>query len=215
MKKLIIVFLAMAVNISAGYAQYFIDGNIGVSQNKGKSSSEYSNNFSSTFSIHVSPKVGYWLNDDFAVGVMALYYIYFHKYTYSYIDNPEQDSDRKYRTPEWRFSVFGRYKLWEKEKFSLLIESSIGYGKNFYKETILSSTTNKRSTSIFAIDVFPLVEYNFTEKFSLNAKCDFLRLSFNSQNTKYENSGEKSKQSSFGFNTQSSTSLMIGIMYKF
>ena len=155
MKKTIIIFIMLVATIAAGNAQLFVEGSFSVSHNESKSSNGDNNNTSSNLFIHVSPKVGYWINDDFTMGIMTSYSTYFSKNITNDQNNPDQEIVNEYRTPEWRFSIFGRYKLLKKEKFSLLAESSMGYGKSINKEKT-ESITKKGNLRLFLLLMFSL-----------------------------------------------------------
>ena len=214
MKRVIIVFIALVATTVVSNAQFFIDGDVGVSFDK--SSSEYDNikNPYSIFSINVSPQFGYWVNDKVAVGARATLFSRYQKHMTT--NTAGERIERKEWSPEWRFSVFGRYKLWGTEKFSVLGESYILIGGNITKEKIGSADAEKVSTgSVIGIHVAPIVTYDLSEKFSIKLVCDFLDLGYDFQRTKQEYYNRTVSSSHFAINLQSSTSFRIGFIYNF
>ncbi|MDR1154434.1 MAG: hypothetical protein LBL04_06960, partial [Bacteroidales bacterium] len=161
------------------------------------------------------------LNDDIAVGIKVTLAKSSSKYTRPDPIDPEQEIERNYSTPEWRFSVFSRYKLWGTEKLSLLVDGSIEIGGSYTKSKWGPSVTEKvESRSMIRINVFPMVSYDFTEKLSIIATCNFLRLGFTSETVKNLSTDDKRVDKVFGFYTRSTifsslTNMSIGFIYNF
>jgi hypothetical protein len=220
MKKSLIILILIASATAVSNAQFFAEGNFGMGYSS-QSGDVYDAPFvtvnsSSSLSIHVSPKAGYWMNEHVAAGVGIAYSIYTSKPTRFETNDPDypvREAVYKNKTPEWMFSVFGRYKLWGKEKFSLLLESSVGTGISSSMDVTESGTKKTESSFEFTVDVFPLVSYDLTERISIAAKCDFLSLGFYYGSSKGEHLNAKRTYSSFGVNTQSSTAFRIGFIY--
>ncbi|MDR1153782.1 MAG: hypothetical protein LBL04_03650 [Bacteroidales bacterium] len=228
MKTRFAILLGMlAAATTAGNAQFFVEGSVHVSYSG--SESEYHRptdalllSSSSSSSIGISPQAGYWLNDGIAVGVKVNLIRRTSKFTGPDPIDPEQEIERNYSTPEWRFSVFGRYKLWGTEKLSLLVDGSIGIGGNYTKD-ISGSSGKVEARSMIRINVFPMVSYDLTEKLSIIAACDFLSLSFTSETVKNLSTDNRSVSKAskvFGFNTRSTifsslTNMSIGFIYNF
>ena len=212
MKRVIIVFIAIIAATVVGNAQFFVEGDLGVSFLKHSYEFDNVQNPSSTLSIDVSPQVGYWMNDKVAVGARVSFTTRHNKSLTTNAD--EQRIEVKNWTPGWSVSVLGRYKFWGSEKFSVLAESYVEIGGNISKERIGSVTKEVNSMSFIGIHVVPIATYDLSEKFSVKAMCDFLNLGYDFFRVKYENN-HKATNSHFGFGLQSSTSVRIGFIYNF
>ncbi len=217
MKRVIIVLIILATTSLAGNAQFFIEGNIGVTYN-----SDYrydtSQSNPANFSFDISPQVGYWLNDHIAVGTTVSLRQRILKDIVIDPDNPDQKIEQRF--PGWEFAVFGRYKLWGKENFSLLVESSIFIDGSSVKEKNGSNTKKIQSESTFGLSVYPLISYDLTDKFSIITTCSFLSLDLSSHSIKDEDTGTKNRYNHFGFNAQSTVfeslaNIQIGFIYNF
>ena len=207
MKNLFITFILITATVLTANAQLFIEGYIDANQSS--SSGQYINYInSSPSSFNVSPQVGYWLSDNIAVGI-----------------SPSYHSRNNYT--EWSVSVFGRYKVWEAKKLSLLIETPVGYSKSIWKETVplsvISSSTNpttiKKTSYDIYVRAYPLISYDLNKRFSLITRCNFLSIGFNSITAKADN-GYKGTTNQFSFNANSNLfsslgNMSIGFVYKF
>jgi hypothetical protein len=214
MKKTFIVLTILLTAATAANAQFFIEGELGMSyyENDGKEENITTIN-SSSLDFTVSPKVGYWLNERISVGVSASY---IRSSSKTNADIPNQGiTVSEYWSSSLGFSVFGRYQLYRKEKLSLLAECEAGHrtinSKNKTNEMNAKSTVKN-------IYVFPVILYDLTERISIKASCNFMRLGFSSSNTKQEINKQYASKS-FGFHVGSETNSLPGIgvsfMYKF
>jgi hypothetical protein len=62
------------------------------------------------------------------------------------------------------------------EKLSVFAEGSIDIGNSSSKETSESITKEVQSATVLGVNVFPLISYDLTDRYSIIATCDFLRL---------------------------------------
>ena len=208
----------MAANITAGNAQYFAGGSLGISYSSNATNEDISYNPSS-FSFGFSPCIGYWLNDKIAVGATASIGSSISKSMISDPDNQGMEIELERRTPHWRFSVLNRYKLWEKEKFTLFLSNSIGIDGSSTKEKTGTVTKKTVSTLSFVFVSVPALSYDLTEKFTLETHCDFLSLVISSRTSK-SYTGRKFTNNQLNFNTNSTlfsslSNISIGFTYKF
>jgi len=215
MKKVIITFIMLAAAITAANAQFFVEGSVGVSHHSDKLSSGAEDPLSRSW-FSVSPQVGYWLNDDIAVGTRVSFDGSIAKNALDDPNNPGQTIDRW--MPRWEFSVFCRYKLWGTEKFSLLVDGSISAGTVSVKYRTTRETVSR--TRSIGFSVHPAITYELTDRFSIIANLDFLRLGFISQTTEEMKTDIKLRQTRFNFSTQSAIfgrigDIRIGFIYNF
>jgi len=203
--------------IVAANAQFFVEGIVGVSHYKHGyvGSSPFS-----TFSISISPKTGYWLNDKIAVGTEVSFSNSVSKNN-TFDPDSQEPTIREIRRPGFEFSVFGRYKMWGTEKLSFIVDGSIMVGIGSYKEKIGSSLMKTyASSSLIGINVQPAITYDLTDKFSIVARSDFLNLGFVSETTKAKETDAKETFNRFDFLIRSNIfsslgSIKIGFMYNF
>ena len=221
MKKVFIVCIALFTAVVAGHAQFFIEGNVGVSSSEDKITvGKITHNRSSDLFFSVSPKAGYWLNERIAVGIGLSYIGQAADNQIISQNNPEQETGVKGTHSLFGFSVFGRYQLYRMQKFSVLVECAVDMSGGGNKNTSESVTKKTQSETLFGINVFPLLSYDLTDRFSLITTCDFLSLGFNSHTVKSEESDLKMTANNWGLNAQSSvfdnlSDISIGFIYKF
>ena len=175
-------------------------------------------NLPSTFSFSLAPKVGYYLSDDLSVGVEVGLNSRSTKTPKEYSGGSD---DSKYITSGWDFGVFGRYKVMELNKFSVLLEGSLGIGGTSSKLKTGSSETKGDPTSTFGIAVLPVLEYSLTDKLSLEANLNFLGLGYWSETEKnIDDKKIKYTTNGFGLSVNNGTNsiissvLSVGLIYK-
>ena len=203
MKKIIILCILITTTIITANAQFFIEGGVNLRS--------LNTEVLSSTNFGISPIVGYWLNENIAVGINPS--VGANKEV-SDVIYPE---DYSLKNRIWMFSVFGRYKLWGTEKLSLLVETPVRYGISTLKRKENANTVVDGSHSLFSVYAQPLVSYKLSERFSMVATCNFLNIGFSSSTNK-ENS--KSTINQFNFNAQSSLfdslgNISIGFIYNF
>ena len=219
MKKVILAVVVMIATVSMSNAQMFVGGGLGVDFSGGKlKGGSATIDAPSTFSFEFTPKLGFYLSSDFAVGVQV-------GLSSSSTKTPKEYSyylsdDMKETTFGWELGVFARKNVLGTEKLSLLLEGLIGVGGSKPKTKVGSETTDDDSTFSFGISFLPVLEYSLTDKLSLEMSCDFLRLGFSSSTvTDADDSNNKATSTSFGLGVNAGTLplswLNLGIIYKF
>ena len=220
MKKLIISFVVFLVAICSSNAQVFVGGSLGVGLSGGKDTyAGKSVDLPKSTLFTLSPKVGYYVNDDFAIGLNVTFLSASEKSSKEYTGYAD---DRKSSVLGWGIGGFARYNILELNKFSVLLEGSLGVSGAKSKVKQGSTTVDGDPTFTFAIDVVPVLSYSLTEKWSIEASCDFLRLGFESV-TEKDASDKKNKttENSFGLLVNAGTNsiisdiLSVGLIFKF
>ena len=222
MKKVLVVIVVLIATVSMSKAQVFIGGGVGFDYNGGtfKFGGNSLDKPSETAFIFF-PKAGFYLNNNFAIGLEVDIISLSRKtpkefrygdYGYGYYGYFE---DLKENLFAWGISAFARYDLVEVGKFSLLLECPFGIVKSKTKETQGSITRDVNPTLAFGIAVLPVLSYDLTDKFSIEASCDFIRLGFTS--TIVDN---KDITNNFGFGINSSSlnnsiPMTISCIFKF
>jgi hypothetical protein len=208
MKKIVILFITIIVATATANAQFFIEGSVGF-RYADSSDTDYSSS-----SLSIAPSIGYWLNNKVAIGISP-------GFGGENIDGTiDTGLENEERRRNWLISVFGRYKLWEKEKFSILIKTPVGYGTTNYKNTKDTYTLRDNSMSYFQVSAFPLVSYKLGERFDIIAECSFFSLSFSSTAHDDKAANAKSTSNQFNFGAKSSIfnslgNISIGFVYNF
>jgi len=215
MKRTISLFILLAMIIAAGNAQYFVEGSVEVDYNDSSVSLKdivHNKKMSSDFYYNISPTVGYWLNDDFAVGAKASFYKRIDKRIIQDITgDPDLDIEFERRQPRWRFIVFGRYQLWGTEKLSLLVESSLYTGRSSTDEKTGSMTKKIESRTLIGINVTPfLVTYDLSDRFSLSTACNLFSLHISSLTIKNEDTGGENKYNECAIGSGGSIGSLLG-----
>ncbi len=123
----------------------------------------------SSTQFSIAPSIGYFIMDEFAVGIGM-------DYTFSKVDNSSEDYTRD---SDLLFGPFARYYFLATDDSALFLEANFGFG-NSRDDKELAGQTQKINTNIFAMGFGPgftvvssgsigieaLVKYNF-------AKSDF------------------------------------------
>jgi hypothetical protein len=219
MKKVIISFVVLVTAICSSNAQVFIGGELGLKFSGGNTKNGSTTIDSpTTFGIRFSPKVGFYLNDKFAIGGEVL--LGTSIYNDKAVTNETTDTE-----VEWGIAPFVRYSVLEFGKFSVLFEGTAGLYGTSSKSKTGNTTVDLPSTLSVGLIVAPLLSYELTEKISLEMELDFLSLGIVSttQTTKVSGSSDiKRNNTYFGVGADSNNVLnsdlgavTIGFIYKF
>jgi hypothetical protein len=205
MKKLIISLTFLLFLFSNSFSQIFVGGSLGfsTSSNSVKNGSTTTDGTSS-YSLELSPSIGYYLNESMAIGVELL------------ISTEEETDPSGSGTQETKNSTslsgigpFVRYHLVEIDKFKIFGQAQIGlaFGSSVYK--VAGTTSYDADVFALRIKAFPGIAYELTDKIDLE-------LSFG--NIQFANVSSKSgdnKTSNTSFDLNLSTELSLGFVCKF
>jgi outer membrane protein len=228
-KVVLMVAVAWSAAVFTGKAQMFVGGSFGldVASNKLKGSGE-SADVGKSFGFDLTPKFGYYLNDKLAVGGQIGFGITSSTPpAYAYLRSLGElgellaedfgdgfDADVKGVTTTFTIAAFGRYHLFDVDKLSLIMEGSLGFTASKLKMTAGGVTTEEEPLNTVGLSVMPVLAYNLTDRFGIEASSDFLRFGFSSSSQKWGDA--KSVNTSFGFGANSTTGLIqLGVVYKF
>ena len=228
-KKVSILFVALVATILSGKSQVFVGGNMGFSSDGGKIETTGSADIvkPSEFSFSFRPFVGYQITDDFSAGVKIGFNTESEKWQV-----PETSGfgtvERKESDFLWDFGVFGRYSVWQHNKFSVLLEASLGIGGGTVGKVSGPNPNDGASVFGFSFAVVPGVSYNLNDRLSLETWLNVMRFSFNSTTitTKYTGSTSptETKDTTNGFNFGVNepwvpwnifTTFNVGLVFKF
>jgi len=221
------IIVILILTIMTGKAQclypvkrnFFVQGDIGTVSHmdiKWSGSGSPSSNTSNSYSI--TPRIGYWLSDKFAIGAGVSFLESTTKDMVPDPNNQGQEVEIVKRSPTWEFFVFSRYKIWDMEKLSLQLESSVGVLEKKLEEKG-GSTTQKTSLSYseYRVGIVPLISYDLTNKVSIIAQADFFSLNFAHGTLKYPDIDQKRTSNVLEFGARKTTigGFLIGFTYNF
>ena len=194
---------ACKAQTDADNSRFFVRGSIYLHNQGGTSTSlnGFSTDVPSAFLFGVTTEAGYRLNDCFSVGPMIKFGTEQRKEMKPDPDNPAQLIEFASNDLTWVFDVFGRYELMRRGKVTLHIQTQMGIDKGSTKEKTGLVVKKTKSMKMIGFTIFPLVFYDFSDKFSLLTKVDFLYFGGFLRTDKYEKTGETFKTHYLGFDS--------------
>ena len=220
MKRLLII-IAIVIIANNVNAQWFLGGEIGL--NVRQTTNNYgmgSYHTRTDVGFVIAPKGGYYFNEKFAVGLGVHV-------------GPSFEIEENHSQPNapilgtqgysvnWGIYPFVRFAVFSYKKFSIILEGSSGVGATHRKSIGGMERTNTFRIGVF--NVTPILGFNLTEHFQLEAGLHFFNLGYNiglSQETVITTGRSSSIVHDFGFGFNSSnilrmSQLTIGVIYKF
>jgi outer membrane protein len=218
MKKAVSVIVFAVITAVSAQAQVFIGGSVGADYTGGKTKNgSSSTDRPSTFSLEFSPRVGYYLNDRFAAGLDVGF-----EHT---INNNRADTETKNFTTKFGVGAFGRYHAVEADRLTFILEGTLGWATGRQKTKTGSNSTEGDPINTVGLFVYPVLSYSLTDRLSLEAYSDFLRLGFGMMTIKNEDVDRKTTTNYFGvgansednelYREASGSAFSIGIVFKF
>jgi hypothetical protein len=205
MKKLFYLSIVFAFIANMSFSQTFIGGSLSYSSSSSSQKIGTTTTDGNTYSnFELSPSVGYYLSDDFALGAELMLSV-------DVTTNPNgTNGEDKNTTTIYGIGPFMRYHFYEVDKFRFFGQAQIGFGFGTDKYKAGGSTTSVES-DIFALRIkaFPGIAYELTE--SIDLELTFGNLEYYNISNKLNDNEDKS--SSFKLNL--STGLSLGFICKF
>jgi len=216
MKRVIIAIFTLLVTGSSVNAQIFVGGSLGLNFGSGKSSVDNFESSSSSYGFSISPQVGYYLNDDWTIGVSGSLGNSWHNGKSANLGNPASEREYKSIDNKWGINVFGRYRLMGLviKDLALLIEGSIGVQGSSNKYTVDEITTKYPGSTIYGVNARPALSYKLLNKLDVLAYCNFLTIGY-SYTTDNKQDAKKSEHHAFNLGVNTFSNLNIGFIYKF
>jgi hypothetical protein len=218
MKKILMIIIVTFVTVNLN-AQWFIGGNVGLRVVDRKSSPS---DQMTEIGFDIASKAGYYFNEKLAVGLNF-------SIGYEYYKRPS-GSPASFSiwmdAIQWSACPFVRYSVFTYKKFAVVLEGSTGVGgryigsgfdrgDDFYPDHQVRFST----LGIRVLNVAPILSYNLSDHFQLEAGLYFLNLGYNIDiiGNKGDN---KIMVHDFNIGFRSSSiisvgSLTIGAIYKF
>jgi len=112
MKRVVVAIFALLVTVFTVSSQAFVGGGLGLNIIDGESSLNNGLNSSATnIGFNISPQVGYYLNNDWAIGIKGSFINSRHNSNAVYADESVSNQSNKYIHYKWGVNIFGHYKL--------------------------------------------------------------------------------------------------------
>jgi hypothetical protein len=219
MKNFFIAFVivSFALNLNA---QWRIGGSIGLNvKNINENAVQNNDDFAyktTEVGFLIAPKAYYHFTEKFALGLGF-------SIGPNFLNLERDEIKSKRYSINWRVYPFVRYSIFTYKKFALILEGRTGVGGNHSIEKYENNQKIKANTiAIGVFNITPVLSYNLTDHFQIEAGLHFLNVGYNIDIYKREE--ETSKRSftkhdfNIGFNSSSilvATQLSIGAVYKF
>lgn len=203
-----ILLLAMTPIMNA---QVFVGGDFGINSSKLKAESgSLSFDDSKTFAVYINPKVGFFLSDNFAVGLG--FGIGSNKYT----EFDTNDDETVTKNTSWDIDPFARYYFKKVGDFSFFGEGTISIGGGKQVTDYPGSISNEEFKSMyFGASVSPAISYSLTEKIELEALIGSIYFLNNTNTFPNTETDDEYKEISSGFGVNLSLSdIYFGIIFK-
>jgi len=237
--KNVLFFLAMAFITVNANAQWFLGGNLGVYADNMEESMKRDFWQSTTkineFGFSIAPTSGYYFNEKFALGLSLHFRFGTRHKTDEILYDPSIDMmDKKIETRAKSFSYgaspFVRFSVFTYKKLSIQLETSVGIGyQQFRSDGEYGAGIDGINQSIIGITVLnvaPMVAFNLSKHFQLEAGLRFLNLGYDINirtDKSYTTDNQyELKNITHNFNTAFSSSnilsmswFSIGAIYKF
>lgn len=212
MRRIVVAFVLLVACGFGAQAQYFVGGQFGLSTTGGsqKTGNTTVDKPKMTF-FNFSPKAGKFLSDKLAVGV-ALDVM-----TQS-VKTTAGGNTRTDKTTGFGIAPFARYYFLQMNKFGIYAEGEIGLS---FRKTELPSVgpDEELKATTFGINIAPVMYYNLSEKFTLEASVGLFNFGYNTT-TEKDQDNNKEVTNSFGFRAGldglvNTANISIGATYKF
>ncbi len=175
MKKVLLFWTLMLIGVTTAHAQFFIGGNFGVDKTGGKTLSYHTSvDKGSSFLLQINPKVGYYFNDNFAVGISSGIL----KTSQSFPGHIWGGGNYETSTSAWTTEAFTRYNVIGIERLSMYLEAGIGFALLDTKVTENNFVFTDIRNYMITVGVLPVLSYDLGKKIHIEASSDFLRLGF-------------------------------------
>ena len=214
MKKLgLVLFLALATMVSN--AQLFVGGSVGLDlgSDKVKVGSNVTSDLSE-FRFGLNPRIGYYVNDKFAIGAMVNLQVRSDK------DKSNSNAEIKNNRLTWGITPFARYSIVEFGKFSVLAEGTLGISGTTSKASTGSVSVKGTPTINYGFNIAPLLSYSLSNRLNLEAALNFLNFGLNGSSRNNKDTDTKTTSFDFGIGANANNAFNVGAMtvgfiYKF
>jgi hypothetical protein len=204
----IVLFSAFCISLNA---QVFVGGNVGFNAANDKTNDGGTIiGKSSNYSISISPNIGKFLSEKFAIGVAL---------DISFSGNTTGvNTETISKSSSLGGSFFMRYYAIKWNKFSVFGQGNIGLGfSESSTKTGGSTTEGPKETKVY-LSFYPGLSYDVNEKLSLQTTLNILSFGYNYISTRTDTYKENSSSFNIGAglsNIVSIGAITVGAIYKF
>lgn len=187
----LLVFVSLFLVQVSEAQDLFVSGSLNLTTESSEvTSGGTTNEGPTTTTFRLSPKVGYYLNEDFAIGAG----IGFSSNKTTTPGNPETVDKSGF----FYLNPFARYYLLREGNFAVLGEGGLNFGFGSSETTSGGTTNEGPSESFFQIYAAPMIEYSLTDMVALEASVGIL--TFETEKTEQDFGGttQTSKDNEFG-----------------
>jgi outer membrane protein len=215
-KKIFTIALCMLAASTMLKAQVFVSGSLNLSTSNSKQSlGSVSVDGDKTFEFNFMPKAGYFISDDFAIG---LGFGFGTSKTTSPKEITYSGEEEIYKENSWGIAPFARYYFARTGELSFFGEATIGFGGSKSEYSTGGVSVDGPKLSMIGVSIAPAISYNLSEKFAIEASFGSLGYSsFTSKETEQDETGDvefKETISGIDFSLDM-TSLYFGAIFKF
>lgn len=214
MKKIALIAIAMMAFATMANAQLYVGGSLGINNNNSKEidNGKTELNPSST-SIGISPEVGFFLSDNFAVGA----YI---NTNFTFNNNRDTATVVKTNTTSWGITPYARWYAIQSDKFGVFLEGQLFFMHQGGKTKAGGVTADAPKTNSFGLQIVPGLSYNLTDNLQLQMRLDVLGANFTHTTITSADGKNKEISNNCGLNFNSRNALrlanvQVGFIYKF
>jgi outer membrane protein len=212
MKRIVIAAVTFMVCSFGAQAQYFVGGQFGFSTTGGsEKTGDVTVDKPKTTYFNFSPKAGMFLSEKFAVG-MSL------NVMTQRVKNTAGGNTTTDKTTSFGIAPFARYYFLQMNKFGIFAEGQIGLAFSKSKRPSVGPDEEIKATT-FGLNIAPVIYYNLSEKFTLEASVRLFNFGINTTTEKDLNDN-KEITNSFGFGAGldglvNTGNISVGATYKF
>ena len=188
MKKISFLFLLTLLSAGIVKAQYIAGGSISFSSNGGTvDNGTTTTDQNSRTSFYFNPKAGYFLSDDFLVGVEL-------NLGTNKTTNPGVN-ERIITSNSFGITPFARYYAIRMDRFAIYGQGQLNVSFGHTKDKTGGTINAEPKTTSFGINIYPGISYDLNDKIQLEAGINLLSLGLNWNSSKDDTSGTEVKTS--------------------
>lgn len=174
MKKNVFLIAIFTLLSSVVFSQFYVGGEISFDQSGGSNTAAGTSTDKTKFhNLTFGPMVGFNLSESLSVGGQLV------------LNNSGNttDSNNKFRQTVVTIAPFVRYKLISAGPVSVLGQGQIGIGFGGSETTIGGTSSDGPSTFLFIFDASPIISFEISEMFAIEASMGGLNFTSNKQTT--------------------------------
>lgn len=184
-KTIFVLFAAMMVSLSAN-AQFYAGGTACINFNVNGNSTDNSKTTNTTFNVNVIPEIGYWINDNMAVGAYFSIVPGINGYkNVTDIASETITTENNNKSFGWSVSPYFRYKFAEAGRFKFYADGNVSLGSTTitYFNSKGENIGEAQTQFNWGIGVAPSIAFSITDKWDAVVRFASIGFSMNGKNT--------------------------------